>query len=933
MLLWSAMRIVYGIAAFLFIIFSISVDATDVFAATSDLNQNTSQDEEELAAASATALPCGNIIAPEGFNLSSMPAVLETIPIEDCDDPFGVTTDPSSPYTLLINGEAVGPSDVVAVPDGLTNDIQTIGNPHQSGVNTFLFLHDGDDYRFVDLRNQPPTVADYEAFAVEYFETEAEREFYSEILEVFLETHDIDSYLYDDDHEPLIDPWTGETIEDRFYDSLQAFEIYYINIRPSIGPGTYTMVWREYTLILVQQTFWDKLREFIIPTAHAQYSGPDPYVYTLTFTIEESTPEPTCCSSVLFLPGIQASRLYTADEKIWEPGNNGDVEMLRMDGGGNSIQAVHTNDVVDEAAGNNIYKSFLNNLDELKQEDVVADWGAFAYDWRQDVFDVVQNGTPYQAGTKYPLAELETLAENSQSGRVTLVAHSNGGLLAKAMMLELEVQGKADLVDKIVFIGTPHLGTPKAVGTLLHGYDQQKLGGLVIDDAIARDVLNSFPGVYSLLPSKRYLDLTTESIVTFSDGDSVQSLRDAYGFAITNISEYTDFLNGTEGRFNQFANVSAPYIANTTLLTDALQSHNDSLDNWMAPDGVEVHNIVGVGLQTIKAIEYREVIERAQGCDVFPGVCPPQKILRPYARFTQYGDETVTRLSAESSSTNSYFFDFLSYNRALENFFNKKAHEDFTEVAEIQKLINGIITDTETAVDYISDTSPAFTTEYIIQSIDSPVSILVTDVEGNQTGVQDGEILEEIPGSQYFEFGGTKYLIVPKDIEIITTLRGEAHGGYTLTIATLNAQDQQIIETELINATTSPTMTATYSGSGGNFGNITTDLDGDGVFEWETTLGKEVVRGVQPASYDVLRDQINDLDLSQPRKNILITFVNLSENFVDKASIHSMFNLMADQMLEQLKKTVTRYKKLKWITKQDADSLKVTIKALRANIN
>jgi hypothetical protein len=78
--------------------------------------------------------------------------------------------------------------------------------------------------------------------------------------------------------------------------------------------GDYVAVYISETIFLIDnhpRTWTDKLKEFFLPKlAHAFYEDYQE-VTTVSFTIEYRAAEPAGASSVLFLPGIQASRLYT----------------------------------------------------------------------------------------------------------------------------------------------------------------------------------------------------------------------------------------------------------------------------------------------------------------------------------------------------------------------------------------------------------------------------------------------------------------------------------------------------------------------------------------------------------------------------------------------------------------------------------------------
>jgi pimeloyl-ACP methyl ester carboxylesterase len=622
------------------------------------------------------------------------------------------------------------------------------------------------------------------------------------------------------------------------------------------------------------------------------------------------------------------------ENQLWEPNRDADVGRLNMNASGGSVYSVYTRDVIDEVAvpffGGNIYKGFLGMLDEMVDEEVIKDYQAFAYDWRYAVDDVVRFGTRYEYEIRNVVTAIERLAEDSYSGKVTVIGHSNGGLVAKVLISELERLGKADLVDKVVFIASPHLGTPKAIATLLHGYDQQKLGGVVIDDSTAREVMKNMPGVYGLLPSQRYLEITSEPIITISEGVSTQDMYDAFGGEIEGVTEYQNFLNGLEGRVDDFDDISNPYRANPQLLSRALSLHQ-SLDYWGAPEGIEVFNLVGVGLPTVSKIEYRNITERKNCTFTILGimVCDTEYILRPYAHFTQYGDETVTSLSSETIDGETYYFDFAKYRLENREIF-RHDHADITELEEVQYFVEEIIADTPSLTAYITETIPNFISDYEVTSIDSPVRVVKEDASGNKTGVvvNNGvaEIVKEIPGSEYVEFGGTKYVIVPKEDDMTTYLYGEDYGSYTLTTATLSGSEQ-VIDTQLVNATTTPTMVARYEFKNGTSSTILTDYEGDGVFEHEMTLTGEVIEELE-ITFGVLLSQIRDLGLSKSREKPLLLLVDLAEK-TQLLKVHPKISKrISDRLLMRIRDTINLYTKKRWITQEQSISIQQTIKLL-----
>ena len=100
---------------------------------------------------------------------------------------------------------------------------------------------------------------------------------------------------------------------------------------------------------------------------------------------------PSCCSNVLFIPGLQASRLYKDDNMLWEPNRNEDVRKMSMNEMGISIDPdIYTRDIKDSALGlKNIYKNFIDSMDSLVEDGKIKSWMPLPYDWRKGAYDVV----------------------------------------------------------------------------------------------------------------------------------------------------------------------------------------------------------------------------------------------------------------------------------------------------------------------------------------------------------------------------------------------------------------------------------------------------------------------------------------------------------------------------------------------------------------
>lgn len=173
-----------------------------------------------------------------------------------------------------------------------------------------------------------------------------------------------------------------------------------------------------------------------------------------------------CASNVLFLPGIEASRLYRPNydggtDQLWEPNADSDANDLLLTADGQSARNdIYTKDVIRQAylVGPNIYESFVAQMDGLKTVGTITDWKSVPYDWRLSFDDILNSGHQFPDGrmyysgdhaatsSPYIVQELRRLAGSSKTGKVTIVAHSNGGLLAKALVEKLGDTEAAKLI-------------------------------------------------------------------------------------------------------------------------------------------------------------------------------------------------------------------------------------------------------------------------------------------------------------------------------------------------------------------------------------------------------------------------------------------------------------------------------------------------------
>jgi pimeloyl-ACP methyl ester carboxylesterase len=525
-----------------------------------------------------------------------------------------------------------------------------------------------------------------------------------------------------------------------------------------------------------------------------------------------------CNSNVLFLPGIEASRLYRPDynggtDQLWEPNIENDVTDLYLDEQGKSIRDdIYTKDILDEKnvlplGQGNVYESFMDSMDEMKADGLINDWKAAPYDWRLSLEDILNYGSELSGGriyysgslsataTPYIIQELRRLAATSRTGKVTIIAHSNGGLVAKALTDKLGVEA-ASLVDQIIFVAVPQVGTPQAIGALLHGYDQ----GLPFDSfspiltsEVARQFASTAPMTYNLLPSSAYFTYVDDNAVTF---DTTSTLLAPWR------TKYGDFIHSSE-RLHTFIadesrtplpvsdNLLFPISGKETLLSNAEVLHDTTLDNWSPPVGVILTEIAGWGEMTMSTLEYYE--GRKTFCST-PGdlhTCTDVPALEYRVKEVMDGDGTVVVPSALwTPGATKYWVNYLKYNDGFWGTNIDRKHADILEVDELRTLIHNLVTNItpidDANKDIISITQPLNPDPdtRLRFTLHSPLTLHLYDDFGNHTGISTttGHLEENIPGSRYRTYGELKLIEAPASTTLRLVMNGYAPGSFTLDI-------------------------------------------------------------------------------------------------------------------------------------------------------
>jgi pimeloyl-ACP methyl ester carboxylesterase len=628
-----------------------------------------------------------------------------------------------------------------------------------------------------------------------------------------------------------------------------------------VDNGTYGIFNATTNVIHAENNWWGDAAG---PRVATSSTSTGDFVYGLVDTVPWLTKDPldpakvlatVCCSNVLFLPGIEASRLYsgqnsqnnqtsqTSTNKLWEPVNNANVQNLFMTNAGMSVNSsIHANGIIDSAYGFGIYNNLITMMNDVTANRTINAWEPFAYDWRLGVDSFLNgattNGTigtimsTTSAMTSKLLADFLSLASSSKTGKVTIVAHSNGGLVAKMLAKTLASSGRDGLIDKMVMVAVPELGTPQAVAGLLHGDNEDILDGLILGKDTARELGDNAPGAYGLLPSKDYfsavasatavIPLSVQSnmfqpIISFA----TSTLTTSDGFHlmgdIQSISTYDSlrsFLAGIADHRESPATNGAPF--DTSLpsvlhagMIDSAQNIHTILDTFSVASSTKVISLIGVGNDTLTSLHYFEKVD-CPLTNTFVGIYRPEPCtdsLVHTASTTIYGDGTVVAVSAQGISLGgkvsdaNYYFNLLADNKGKMipddhvNILNSASGVAFVkdQVTEpTMSTTTPTISASPTLPPYITDTEPTladFHEDNLVITMHSPVDVNIYDNQGRHTGPipnpdPTSDLIryeENIPDSRYDpEASDGTSVTVPYGTDYRVILNGTGSGSFTL---------------------------------------------------------------------------------------------------------------------------------------------------------
>ena len=701
--------------------------------------------------------------------------------------------------------------------------------------------------------------------------------------------------------------------------------------------------------VLPRKSWRQRALALLVPRKARAQAAPQA-LDTVHFTIHDSSATPKT-DNVLFIPGTEASRLYMrtpvgTERQLWEPSFYTAISALALNADGTSVNRVYTKDIIGALYDNagargaliesalrddaKVYGGFERYLDSLVASTTVGmnEWEAYPYDWRYDPADIVNEGTltemPDDSLRRVYLEDVvDRLASSSATGKVTIVAHSNGGLVAKALLVKLGAEGKTKEVGRLIMIGTPQWGTPSAIGSMLHG-DGQTLGlGIVAQGNQVRAAAATMPDPYALLPAASYFSHVKDPVVVFVRGMLTSPFKQYFPSGITTPGALSAFVTdelGLDQEAGSSSNLDTPLALNPDLLAKAEATHA-TLDAWIPPSGVAVTAIVGWGQPTVYSYAY-ETMPGHLSCSS-PKVCSRDQIFTHVPLETDGGDGTVIDESAIGDVSESWYLNIQQLDTNLDVNIN---HQDLLAADPVKDALGQLLAKRSVQSQYLVHDEPiSQDASHILLINKSPIYPVAVDTQGRRTGIipipstEFYYAVQEIPGSSVRVSGTEKYLELPYGTSYTLSEKGYDSGPANIEIAQLDAQGAETASSTVADIPITSSTTAAFSISvAGVPSPIVLDLDGNGVSDATITpvagTTTSFLQAVDPLQYlTYVIGQIRRLNLERRTKldithklSVLKSFFEHEQHGRRNELMKKAKSRMVEEQLSQLEAYVSR---------------------------
>ncbi|MEI8130171.1 MAG: right-handed parallel beta-helix repeat-containing protein [bacterium] len=452
---------------------------------------------------------------------------------------------------------------------------------------------------------------------------------------------------------------------------------------------------------------------------------------------------------VIIIPGIAGTQLLRSDThtEVWpniaemiRSTSDSFLDYLRLDASGKEQDShVDLGDIIREYPQVHIFNSLITSFTSRGYVEG-KDLFVFPYDWRMSVG---------QSAQRLQQTITSVLATTGYSD-VTLIAHSMGGLVAKQYIAN---EGDAH-IHKLIFLGTPHLGAPKAFTMLEFGDNlgASVLGFNLLNPKRIFALSQNLPSVYDLLPTKTYID---------GVGRGLRYVRDLMTTTVSTMHQaYLDYENTKQLLIRSGRN--------TSLFPQAEDLHT-AIDSLHLPES-KTYNYSGCGrTKTIGSVTLRKK---------FSWTSTGRTFVDDYDLGYVNGDDTVPLASSLLDGVQQLFVRGAS-------------HSTLPSASGVPESIQAVISGEQNpSSDNVSTDKTTCGVSGTIVSKHSPVRMDIYDTNGNHTGpVSDGTIEYGIDGVTYDEIGEDAFAFLPSGTSYRVTNTATDVGGYDFRVKKIDCYD------------------------------------------------------------------------------------------------------------------------------------------------